>query len=619
LVLFPHSCRVAMILRLKRIVPLLLAVTAGAGAILPAILFGMPNNNDLANHYHFAIPFYEALRHGDWYPGFFASPNFGYGDVVVRFYPPALYYLLAAGRFVTGNWYAGSLLAMTLVSAVGSLGAYFWARCYVPQNLAVAAALFYALMPYHLAEFYQAAQLAEFAAGSALLFALAFVRRICDRNRWRDMALLAVAYAALILSHLPLAVFGSITLLLYAVISLRRRFVLDKLSLSSGEGMGEGLPYVARPSPAVPSPSERGMQAKPYPTVLAILLKLTLGVLIGLGASSFYWVTMVAEMKWIVADGHNPDPLLDYSHNFVFSTFSPEKQETIWWMGLLAIATALMCLPAVIPPLKNFRVKDQRQMFALGGLLLFSFAMTTVISKPLWAALPYLRMAQHPFRWLAVTSVIAPVLMAAAVPFWRARLRNHLRPIAIAMCGCVVIGVTFSVSQTVRGATYLSKAHFEQIVWPLKEAPSIIQWLPVWASAAGHGKPSYEKCTPPPAANGRVDAGPRAVRVIEWNDTKRLFTVEAGAAGDARVATFYYPHWKATANEQTLRTSAAADGALLVAVPAQEVNVQLEFREPGRTTIAKIISIISWTLIGSLLIFGKIRDHATSDYEPIAN
>jgi uncharacterized membrane protein YfhO len=116
-----------------------------------------------------------------------------------------------------------------------------------------------------------------------------------------------------------------------------------------------------------------------------------------------------------------------------------------------------------------------------------------------------------------------------------------------------------------------------------------------------------------------VDAGPRAARVIEWNDAKRIFAVEAGAPGDARIATFYYPHWKATANGQTLTTSAAADGALLVTLPAQALNVELEFREPARTAAAKIISIFSWTLIGSLLIFGRMRNRATSDYEPSAN
>jgi hypothetical protein len=562
-----------MIQTAKRLLPALLALIPGAAVVLPAIVLGMPNNSDLANHYHFAIPFYEALRHGDLYPSLFATPNFGYGDVVVRFYPPALYYLLAAGRFITGNWYAGSLLAITVVSALGSLGAYFWARCYVSPKLAIGAGLLYALMPYHLAEFYQAAQLAEFAAGAALLFALAFTKRLCDWNRWRDVAGLAAAYAALVLSHLPLAVFGSLTLLLYALFCLRRA------------------------------------------SVRGVFPKLASACAIGLGASAFYWVTMVSEMKWIVADGAHPDPMLDYSHNFVFSTFSADKQETIWWMGLLAIATMLMCLPAVISAVKQFREKHRSGVMALLAVLLFALFMSTVLSKPLWIIIPYLRLAQHPFRWLAVASAAAPVLMATAMPFWQARLRNQLRPIALAMCGCVLIAIAFSLTQTVRGATYLSRAHFERIVAPLNESPGIIQWLPLWATASARGQASYEKCTPPPAG-GRVEAGQRAVNVTGWSDTKRSFAVNEGPAGDARVATFYYPHWKATADGESLQVKAAEDGALLVSLPPRAVNVTLEFCEPPRVKIADGMSIFSWTLIASLLIFGKF---ANARHEPIAN
>ncbi|MFN2576310.1 MAG: 6-pyruvoyl-tetrahydropterin synthase-related protein [Pyrinomonadaceae bacterium] len=587
--------------------PALLALIAGAIVVLPAILFGMPNNNDLANHYHFAIPFYEGLRHGHLYPGIFGSPNFGYGDVVVRFYPPALYYLLAAGRFISGNWYAGSLLAMTFVSGLGSLGAYLWARCYLPQNFAVAAAVFYALMPYHLSEFYQAAQLAEFAGGAALLFALAFTKRVCDRNRWRDAAGLALAYAALVLTHLPLVVFGSITLLLYALMSLPRAF--KDRSRPSLEGFAEGLAVVTS-SPRTALPRERKK--------IDVLLKLVLAVFFGLGASAFYWVTMVSEMKWIIADGANPDPLLDYSHNFVFSTFSASKQETIWWMGLLAIATGLMCIPAVIAVLKNVRARPQHALVAIAILLAFSFLMSTALSKPLWIALPFLRMAQHPFRWLAVTSAIAPVLMAGAVPFWRERLHGHRRPIALAMCGCVLIAIAFSLTQTVRGATYLSKSTFDETLAPLRESPGIIQWLPVWAGASAQNRASYEKCAPPPGSSAKAAAGARATRVIAWDDAERSFFVEAGAAAQARVATFYYPHWVAMADGEPVRTHAAPDGALLIDLPSHAATVNLEFREPARTKIADICSIISWTLIAAVLIFGRLA-FTRRDYEPIAN
>jgi hypothetical protein len=588
----------------KRILPALLALVAGAVVVLPAILFGMPKNNDLANHYHFAIPFYDALGQRHLYPGWLAAPNFGYGDAVVRFYPPALYYLLAAGRAVTGNWYAGSLSVITFLSALGSFAAYFWARSYVPRNVAVWAGLFYALMPYHLAEFYQAAQLAEFAAGAALLFALAFTKRVCDERRWRDVAGLAIAYAALILSHLPLAVFGSLTLLLYTLLNLSIGLHQIDYPLPLGEGKGEGLSSLA-PSPAIHLPRGRGEK-------LRIVKRLLCAVLLGLGASAFYWVTMVSEMKWIVADGPNPDPMLDYRQNFVFSTFSADKHETLWWMAMLSIATMLMCVPAVAAFLKSEQLKRRRALIAVAIILSFSFLMSTAMSKPVWAIVPYLRMAQHPFRWLAVTSTIAPVLMAAAIPFWKQQFQTRRRPLALLMSGLVLIAVTFSISQTVRGATYLSRTTFEKILSPLREAPGIIQWLPVWASASAHDQASYEKCIPPKTTTA-VEAGNRAVHIDEWSDLKRSFDIEAGAPSEARVATFYYPHWVANANGQALPTRPAADGALLISLPSERVTVNLEFREPARRKLSAAASIISWTLVASLLIFGafvrKRRDH----------
>jgi hypothetical protein len=551
-----------MIAVIKRSGPALLALFAGAVALLPVVIWGVPNNNDLANHYRFALPFYEAIQHGEIHPGWLASPNFGYGDAVVRFYPPALYYLLAAGRALAGNWYTGSLLVLTLLSALGSFAAYFWARSYVPRHIAVWAAIFYALMPYHLAEVYQAAQLAEFAAGAALLFSLAFTKRLCDHGRARDLGGLAASYALLILSHLPLAVFGSLALLVYALLNIPKN------------GVRRTIP------------------------------KLTTAVLLGLAASSFYWSTMVAEMKWIIADGVSPDPLLDYRRNFVFSTFSPEKNETIWWMGLLAIATIMMVLPGVVIFGKKFSSPSKRALLALAVLVTFSLIMSTQISKPVWAAIPFLPMAQHPFRWLAVTSAVAPIMMAASIPFWVERLHRPRRAVALAMAGLVLIATSFSISQTVRGATYLSRPTFEQMLKPLNEAPGIIQWLPVWANASAQGKASYEKCIPPKATPAKIDAGERAIRINEWNDLTRTFEVETGRAREAHVSTFYYPHWTATADGQALSTRPAADGALLISLPPERATVRLQFREPSRARLSSLVSIISWTLLASFLIFG---------------
>ncbi|MEK6337617.1 MAG: 6-pyruvoyl-tetrahydropterin synthase-related protein [Acidobacteriota bacterium] len=554
-----------MIRLLKRFGAPMLAAFAGVGILLPLVFWGIPNNNDLANHYHFAVPFYEAIKQGNLLPGWLATSNFGYGDPVVRFYPPALYYLMALGRAITGNWYAASLFALMLVSALGSLGAYFWARSFVPARIAVWAAVFYAFMPYHLAEVYQAAQLAEFAGGAALMFALGFTKRVCDGGRTREVLGLATAYALLVLSHLPLAVFGSVALMLYALMSLPK----DRKSVT--------------------------------------VIRLATSVGLGLAASAFHWVRLVAELNWILADGINPDPLLDYRKNFIFSSFSPEKSETIWWMGLLLIGTLAMFLPALVTLLKRFGLPNRRSLIAIGLLTIFSLLMCTSLSKPIWVALPFLRLAQHPFRWLAVGSVAAPIVMAASVPFWVRQFKDGRRPIAIAMAGLVIISITFSVSQTIRGATYLSRTAFEQMLQLLNEAPGINQWLPVWANAAAEGKPAYEKCAPP-VTGKRVEAGTRTLRIGNWQDLTRTFEVGPGSPLDARVATFYYPHWIASTNGQTLPTRPGDDGALLISLPPEQATVSLEFREPPRTMISIVASIISWTLLASLLIFGSFAD-----------
>jgi hypothetical protein len=46
-----------------------------------------------------------------------------------------------------------------------------------------------------------------------------------------------------------------------------------------------------------------------------------------------------------------------------------------------------------------------------------------------------------------------------------------------------------------------------------------------------------------------------------------------GAATDVRIATFYYPHWHVTANGKEMLTRTAADGALLIPIPAERASL----------------------------------------------
>ena len=220
--------------------------------MIPTLLWGIPSNLDLTNHFRFALPFYDSIAAGDFYPGWLAESNSGYGDPSFRFYPPGLYYLLAASRFVIGNWYGATIVTFVILSIISGLGMYFWARSFMTAASASWAGFFYALAPYHVTQLYQAAMLAEWAGSAVLPFVFGFVDRVCERGKPRDIAGLAFTYGLLLFTHLPLAVIGSIALLVYALVRM--------------EGDGK----------------------------LLKLAKLACGTILGLSLSAIYWVTKVS-------------------------------------------------------------------------------------------------------------------------------------------------------------------------------------------------------------------------------------------------------------------------------------------------------------------------------------
>ncbi|HVG19869.1 MAG TPA: 6-pyruvoyl-tetrahydropterin synthase-related protein, partial [Blastocatellia bacterium] len=492
--------------------------------------------------YRTALSFYDSIREGAVYPGWNAEASGGYGDPSFRFYPPAAYYAFAAARALAGNWYDASLLLFALLSAAGALGVYFWARTFLPASLAVWAGILYTLAPYHINEIYQAFLLPEYAASAVLPFAFAFTTLVCTKGRARDVAGLSASYALLILTHLPLAVIGSFALLAYALL------MIDK------------------------------------PDSLKTVIRLALAVAVGLAASARYWVMMAAELPWMKGSGGKTVLWFDYRYNFLF--WKSVEGSTTWWANVLAIATALMFAPGVIMLLVRKEARG-RTARAVALLALFSFFMGTPLSRLMWAALPPLQKVEFPWRWLAVTSMCAPVIVAWSIPHWVEKARTSKRPLAILAAGCVLMACAITMFQIIRGATYLPRPVFDSMAQDIARSNSIDYWLPLWAGAR------------PKEMEGPVEVEGRRSSVNSWGPQRRDFEVSSGDAADARVRTYYYPHWVAKAGSKQLETRPDSDGALLVSLPPDAVSVSLEFIEPVRVRVATFASIIGWILIGA--------------------
>lgn len=517
--------------------------------VLPIILYGSPTGADLPNHYRFASVFYDALRTGHLYPNWVACSNWGYGDPSVRFYPPALYYLMAAARALTGDWYAATLPVFTVLTFLGVSGAYFWARSFVPPRYAIWAGVFYAIAPYRLNESLENFILAEYAGGAALAFAFGFVERICRERRWRDVAGLGAAYAVLILTHLPLAVMGSLMLGLYALLRIER----GKMRLTIG--------------------------------------RLSAGVLLGLAASARYWVMMITEMRWIkVASGATTE-WYDYNNNFLFTDFS--YNTAIWWTNYIALASIVMFVPLVV----LLRHRKARGLKALSIVALLSFIMTTRLSKPLWVIIPKLKEVQFPWRWLAVTSLVCSVLMAVCFPVWVEKLRGNnpklWRKLALVAAGCVLLSTCFLATHFMERGYYFNRKQLYTEIESFDGAPGHELWRPVWS-----GKALPDRMERPISVEGRD------VNVIAWEAERGTFQVTSGDATEARMRAFYYPDWSATTSDgQPLPVRAASDGVLLISLPPRAVSVEVKFYNPIQVQLAAFLSVIGWLSIGGLSIF----------------
>ena len=534
---------------------IILVLVAGA-TLTPTLFWGIPSNHDLSNHFRFELPFYDALRAGHLYPGWLAESNHGFGDASFRFYPPALYYLLALAKTIGGSWYAATVITFTTLSIFGALGVYLWAREFGSSQIAMLAGILYSLAPYRLNQFFQATLLAEFAGAAVLPFAFAFTLKVCRHGGKKNIAGLAASYALLVLTHLPLAVIGSIALGVYAFLCIRnkgRTRTLGRLALSAG---------------------------------------------IGLAASAGYWTTMLAELNWIRADNINPDPSVDYRKNFVLSTFSPDYL-SVWWMNILLLAMFAMFWPALVllfkkaEPSDEVQADNRRSMKALAILLLFTLFMATPLSQPIWRIVHPLQQTQFPWRWLSITSMACALLLAMAIPIWTRFAKGPRRPLFVIALGTVVMSLAFSAFHIVREATWLSPAEFEQTIKNIPGSAGVTQWLPVWVHE------------PLPTAIARVDAPNRTTTIKRWEPEHRVFHVEAGGATEARVQTFFYPHWKATAGGRNLTVHPDHDGTLVVALPSEATDVNLEFCEPNRSRYASGLSLLGWGLIGGLSLGRK--------------
>ncbi len=185
-------------------------------AVLPLLACALPRRAWLAPpmlHDSFWIDvvwadqFTDGLRHGLLYPRWLPSSHGGLGSPVFYFYAPGAFWLTGLFGIGGASAYGAVLLAFAAAMLASGAAMYRWLAGWTARPLA--GACFYVAAPYHLCDFYGRGALAEACAFAIVPLLAAAMRRAGER---RGFAALAVAYAALAMTHLPIALLASILL-----------------------------------------------------------------------------------------------------------------------------------------------------------------------------------------------------------------------------------------------------------------------------------------------------------------------------------------------------------------------------------------------------------------------
>lgn len=192
--------------------PVVLSLLTLAAAIvfLPAFLGPPRLNESFWIDWVWLDQFAKELAQGNAYPRWLPLSHHGLGSPVFYYYPPLAFYLGSIFVLAGLKTYSAMLASFFVASVLSGVGAYLWLSGQSRSPLLGAA--FYVIAPYHTFDFYMRGALAEYVAIALMPFLMLGLRQIFEGKN-AGIAVAAVAYAALICSHLPLALLVSVFLI----------------------------------------------------------------------------------------------------------------------------------------------------------------------------------------------------------------------------------------------------------------------------------------------------------------------------------------------------------------------------------------------------------------------
>jgi hypothetical protein len=581
----------------SRRVTRLIVLVSVTTLVLAPVLFrpGFTAAPDAAMHLFNTQRYANEFEAGRWYVRWLGDWYSGYGAPIGAVYPPLTYY--GAGLLTALGLEATTALKITLwisLFASGWFALRLASKFIVPAGGLLVGVL-YQILPYRFIDLYIRSAVPEFVAFMWLPLVLWLLVRCARYRRVLDHVGLAVAVAALLLTHFLIAYMFALVLLpffMYLVWRQEQRRWRTALSIAGAAGLG------------------------------------------GLLAAT-YWLPAFTESAYInTAWLQNLQPGLmpprqewaNYYNNFLFGAniYQGTSLAGVYRENLLIGVGAVLSFGVIVLAF-GINLLDWRQRSAparemavfMVWMGLVSTFMSFSISRPIWALLPRAEITQFPWRWQTI-AVLAAAYLAGDTLTWSAQrwhqavpsLRLGYRLLPWGMIGLTTVNLIFSMFLMWRYHNQMTDDVVQQITGQRPLTPENSAWVfddlyvPLW------GMPLNYTANPVTEATRIVTSGTDSVKIETWSSTLRIFSLvnSVPISTTVNVRTFWFPGWRAEVNGKPASLEVnRRDGTMLLPIPGGSVTAQLIFEDTLPRSIGNLVSVVALIIFGSLMVAGGYR------------
>jgi hypothetical protein len=438
---------------------------------------------------------------------------------------------------------------------------YAFARQYGRPWAAAAGAVLYMLAPYHFEiDLWHRQAVGEFTAYVWMPLVLLSLNKALSEPRW--LALGALSYAGLVVSHLPATLLFSLFLPVFVA--------LQFLQVRS-----------ARP-----------------------LVGLVLVVALGIALGSLYLLPAVKVSAWDIYSGSSSHQYHDFDNWMFFDG----KDEPDPYLGnrlvRLLVALALVVALLAVAVFRAQRASAWRRSLPWLAALTLVLVMVSPLSIPVWRLLPFLQQVQFPWRIMIVSDIAMATMLVAALETLPARTDR------IAWGALVAAGVLI----VLMGASGWRVGFVLPYFMPPEVHEAARKEL-----AAGADTPEYMTAsmtmergeflqlaaTLPQAA---VKAGAGSVGIVSWRPRHIRLHVALAAAAPVTVKQIHIPPWRASVARTGAElpvTPAPGTGLLVVSAPAGTYDIDIELPTLPQERLGYLLGLGSLAAMIALLVLGR--------------